>query len=88
MAASFSPLQQTHGELRLVCGYLAMETHFKKLQKNCSCADVASKGILELGCECCNRGQAIFIHYALQHSVVLFGELVWPTTLRLSCYCS
>ena len=49
MVVSFTPLQQTlgigHGDLRLVCGYLAMETHFMKLHMNSSCADVASRGI-------------------------------------------
>ncbi|KAK6310132.1 hypothetical protein J4Q44_G00200130 [Coregonus suidteri] len=52
-----------------------METHFMKLPTNSSCADVASRGSLELVSECCNRGQTIFTHYALQwsHSVSLCG---------------
>ena len=64
MVASFTPLQPmlaiAHGDLRLVCGCLAMETHFMKLPTNSYCADVASRGSLELGIECCNRGQTIF----------------------------
>jgi hypothetical protein len=80
MAESFTPLQPTlgiaHGELRLVCGCSAMETHFMKLPTNSYCADVASKGSLELGNECCNQGQIIFTRYVLQHSMVPFGELV------------
>jgi hypothetical protein len=31
---------------------------------------------LELGSECCNRGQTIFTFNALQHSAVPFCELV------------
>ena len=38
--------------------------------------------------ECCNWGQMIFMHLALQHSAVLFCELVWPITSRLSRCCS
>jgi hypothetical protein len=38
---------------------------------------------LELNIECCNRRQMIFTLYTLQHSSVLFCELVWPTTLQL-----
>ena len=64
MEVSFTPLQPTlgivHGDLTLVCGCLAMETHFMKLPTNSYCADVASRGSLELGSECCNRGQIIF----------------------------
>ena len=82
MAASFTPLQPTlgiaHGDLRLVCGSSAMETHFMKLQTNGSCADVASRGSVELGSECCTRGQTIF--YALHASGAQFCELVGPTT--------
>uniref|UniRef100_A0AAZ3RHR1 FERRY endosomal RAB5 effector complex subunit 3 n=3 Tax=Oncorhynchus tshawytscha TaxID=74940 RepID=A0AAZ3RHR1_ONCTS len=55
MAASFTPLQPTlgiaHGDLKLVCGYSAMEIHFMKLPTNSSCADVASRGSLELDTE-------------------------------------
>ena len=76
MAASFTPLQLMLGilqcNLRLVCGCSAMETHFMKLPMNCSCADVASRGSLELRSQCCNRGQTMFILYVLQHSAVPF----------------
>ena len=69
MAASFTSLQLTlgilHGDLRLVCSCSAMETHFIKLLTNNYCTDVASRGSLELGSECCNRGQTIPTHYAL-----------------------
>jgi hypothetical protein len=45
MAVSFTPLQPTlgivHGDIRLVCGCSAMETHFMKLPINSSCADVS-----------------------------------------------
>ena len=89
MAASFTPLQLTldiaHGDLRLVCGCSAMETHFMKLPMNSYCADVASRGSLELGSECCNRGQTIVTSYVLQHSAVQFCELVWPTTNLMGC---
>jgi hypothetical protein len=68
MAASFTPLRPTlglaHGDLRLVCDCSAMETHFMNLLTNSYCADVASRGSLELGSECCSRGQMIFTHYA------------------------
>ena len=47
-----------------------METHFMNLLTNSSCAEVVSRGSLELGSECCNRGQTIFTHYVLQHLVV------------------
>ena len=77
-----------HGDVRLVCGCSAMETHFMKLPTNSSCADVASRGSLELGSQCCNRGQTIFTRYELQHSVVPFCELVWLTISRLSHCCS
>jgi hypothetical protein len=50
-----------HDEVRLVCGCSSMETNFMKLPMNSSCADVASRGSLEVGSECCNRGQVIFI---------------------------
>ena len=82
--SNFTPLQPTlgieHGDLRLVCGCSAMETHSMKLLTNSSCAEVASRGSLELSSECCNRGQRIFRRYMLQHLPVPFGELVWPTT--------
>ena len=91
MATSFTPLQPTlgmviigHGELRLVCGCSAMETHFMKLLTNNYCADVASKGRLELGSECCNQGQMIFMLYVLLDSPIPCCEVVWPNTLRLN----
>ena len=43
---------------------------------------------LELGSECCNRRQTIFLCFTLQESVVPFYELVWLTTSQLSCCCS
>jgi hypothetical protein len=59
MVARFTPLQPmlgiAHADLRLVYGCSAMETNFMKLLKNSSCADVASRGSLELGGEYCNR---------------------------------
>jgi hypothetical protein len=61
------------GDLRLVYGCSAMETHFIKLPTNSSCADVASRDSLELDSECCNRGQMIFTCYALHYSVSLCG---------------
>jgi hypothetical protein len=42
-------------------------------------ADVASRGRLEIGSGCCNRGQMIFVSYMLQHLAVPFWELVWPS---------
>jgi hypothetical protein len=44
------------------------------------CADVVSRGSLDLGSECCNWGQTSL--------AVLFCEHVWPTTSRLSRCCS
>jgi hypothetical protein len=45
---SFTPLQATlgiaHGDLWLVCGKSAMETHFMKLPMNSYCAGLASRG--------------------------------------------
>ena len=76
---SFSILISTnHGDLRLVCGCSAMETHFMKLPTNSYCVDVASRGSLALGSECCKQGQTIFTRYVLQHLAVPFCELVWP----------
>jgi hypothetical protein len=61
MAASFTPLQPTlgiaHGDLRLLCGCSAVETHFMKILTNSYCVDVAPRGSLELGNECCNWGR-------------------------------
>jgi hypothetical protein len=55
MAASFTSLQLTlgiaHSDFRLVCGCSAMVTHFMKLLMNSCCAEVASRGSLELGSE-------------------------------------
>jgi hypothetical protein len=69
MVASFTSFQLTlgiaHGDLRLVCTSSAMETHFMKLLTNSYCADVASRGSLELGREQCNRGRTIFTCYTL-----------------------
>uniref|UniRef100_A0A0E9RN46 Uncharacterized protein n=1 Tax=Anguilla anguilla TaxID=7936 RepID=A0A0E9RN46_ANGAN len=80
MAVCFTPLQLTlgipHSDLRLVCRCSAMETHFMKHPTNSSCSDIASRGSLELGSECCNRRQMIFTCYVLQHSAVPFFELV------------
>ena len=68
MAVSFTPLQLTldiaHCNLRLVCGYSVMETHFTKLPTASYCVDVASRGSLELGSECCNQGQTIIYFLA------------------------
>ena len=54
IAANFTPLQPmlgiTHGDLRLVCGCSAMETHFVKLPTNFSlpfCAHVADHFMAE-----------------------------------------
>lgn len=84
MAVSLTSLQSTIGIAHCVCMFVcncsAMETHFMKLPTNSSCTDVASRGSLELGSECCNRGQMIFTRYVLQHSAAPFCELVWPTT--------
>ena len=72
MTASFTPLQPTLGiaqdGLRLVYCCSAMETHFMKLPTNSYCANVASRGSLELGNECYNQGQTIFTRYVLQRS--------------------
>jgi len=55
MAVSFTPLQPTlgiaHGDLRLVLGCSAMETHFMKLSTNSACSDVASRVSFELSSE-------------------------------------
>jgi hypothetical protein len=45
MPESFAPLKW------LVFGCSAMETHFMKLLTNSSCADVAPRGLLEVGSE-------------------------------------
>jgi hypothetical protein len=58
------------------------------METNSSCADVASRGSLELGSECFNRGQMIFMRFSTRRcrSVSLCGlplqglPLVWPTT--------
>jgi hypothetical protein len=78
MAASFTPLQSTlviaHSDLKSCVQLLV------KLPTNSSCADVASRGSLEL----CSD------FYELHASALsgLFCELVWPTTSRLSRCCS
>ena len=56
--------------------------------KKSHCANVASRSSLQLGNECCTRGQAIFTCYVLQHSAVPFCELVGPTIFWLSRCCS
>jgi hypothetical protein len=72
-----------------ILGLCEASRPWKLISWSCRQTDcVASRGSLELGSECCNRGQAIFTRYALQYSAVLFCELVWPTTLRLSHCCS
>jgi hypothetical protein len=88
MAASFTSHDIAHGDLGLVCGCSAMETNFMKLLTNSSCADVPSRGSLELDNECCNWGHTVVTHYTLQHSAIPFCVLVWPTTSRLSRCCS
>ena len=49
MAAIFTPLQLTlgiaHGDLRLVCGCMAMETHFMKLPTNSYCAALLPEAV-------------------------------------------
>ena len=45
--------------VRFLCGCSAMESHFMKLPMNSYCADFASRGSLELGSECYNRGQTM-----------------------------
>uniref|UniRef100_A0A8C8F997 Cohesin subunit SA n=1 Tax=Oncorhynchus tshawytscha TaxID=74940 RepID=A0A8C8F997_ONCTS len=47
---------------------LAMETHFMNLSTNSTCADVASRGSLELGSEACNQGQVIFTRFSTWQS--------------------
>jgi hypothetical protein len=68
MTAIFTPAQPTlgiaHCDLRLVCGCSAMENNFMKLPMNSSCADVTSRGSLELGSESYNCGQSIFTRYS------------------------
>jgi hypothetical protein len=53
MEASFTPLQLmlgiAHGDPRLVCGCSAMETHFMMLPTKSYCADIDSRGSLEVG---------------------------------------
>ena len=57
--------------LGLCAAAWAMETNVMKLQMNSSCADVASRGGLELSSECCNRGQMIL------HASALGGPVLW-----------
>ena len=76
MAASFTPLQLTLGIV--ILGLWGAARPWKSI----------SWSFHEFGSECCNRGQTIFICYALQHSVVPFCELVYSTTSWLSCCCS
>ena len=68
MVVSFTRLQPTvgiaHGDPRLVCGCSATEINFMKCPTNSYFADIASRGSLELGRECCNRGQTFFTRYS------------------------
>jgi hypothetical protein len=57
----------THGDLRHVAARPLKPISWSSRYY---CADVASRGSLELGSECCNWGQTIFMLYALQHSVL------------------
>lgn len=56
-----------HGDLRLVCSCLTMETYFMKLLMLISCADVTSRGTLELFFMTSKKTGAI---YAPQASVL------------------
>ena len=58
-AASFTPFQPTLGIVTLGLCTAAWQTHFMKLPMNSYCANVASRGSLELRSECCNLGQTI-----------------------------
>lgn len=51
---------------------VVMQTHVMELPVGSFCADIASWGCLELGCEYCNWGQIIFTHHVLQASAILF----------------
>ena len=70
VAVSINPLQLTlgiaHGDLRLVCGYSAMENHFMKLPINSSYFDFASRGL----------GFISFFNSSLSHPVFLLW-LLW-----------
>ena len=85
MVVSLTQLQSMlgieHGEFRFVCSCLAMETHLMKLSTSSAYADVASRVSLELGSQCCNGQQTIFL---CLHSAVPFCELVWSTISQLS----
>jgi hypothetical protein len=87
MAARFTLLQPTlgiaHGDLRFVCWCSAVGNHSMKLPTNSYCADVASRGSLVVSAATEDR---LFLRAS--HSVVLFCELVWPTTSLLSRCCS
>ena len=75
MEASFTPLQLmlgiARGDLRLMCGCSAMETHFMKFPKNSYCADIASRGSLERVLQSEDRWL-----WFLQHSTVLLWTCV------------
>ena len=59
-----------------------MEAHFMKLVTTNYCANVASKGSLEPGSECCNRGQPIFMCYSSRHvSCVAYHFVAEPLLL-------
>ena len=68
----------------VILGFCAATLPWKPIswrsRPNSYCADIASRGSLELCSEFCNQGQTIFTRYRLQHSLVLFCEFVWPTT--------
>jgi hypothetical protein len=72
MATSFTPLQPmlgiAHGDLSLMCGFSAMETHFMELPTNSFFPDIASRCSLELGSACCNRGQTILMRFSTLRS--------------------
>ena len=80
MAVSFTPLQQTlgiaHGDLKLVCGCPAMETHFMKL---------LTVIVLTL------LPEAVWnsvVNVATDDRQFFSTQLVWSTTSELSCCCS
>jgi hypothetical protein len=89
MAARFTPLQPTlgisHGDLKLVCGCSALETHFMKLPSNCYCVDVASRCSLDSVVSVATEGRRFL--RPTRFSTAQFCELVWPYTSWLSHCC-
>ena len=79
MAASFTPLQPTvgiaHGDLRLVCRSLAMETHFMKL---CLVLTLISDAVWNSVVSVATEYRQI-LRASAQSSPVLWA-CVWPTT--------